>query len=147
RRPRASVAMPAAARFRSLVAPTRPVLDKALSVMSSLPLARRVRTRFTPFAQMVDQAFDNLRVDEVEQPRAHIDKRHPHAKRREHARVLAADDAGADYREGARELVELHHVVAGKDVVTVERSARIAGRMSADGQHDGRGGNFSLQTA
>src|SRR5271156_2136745 len=103
--------------------------------------------RHAPFAQMVDQAFDNFRIDEIQQPRAHIYQRHSNAERREHARVFASDDAGADDCERAWELVELHHVVAGKDAVAVERGALVAGRVSAHGEHDSRGGNLSLQAA
>ena len=96
---------------------------------------------------MVDQGLDYFRVDEVQQPRAHVDQRDAHAERREHARVLAPDHARADHRERARQLVELHHVVAGEDVGAIERGALVARRMGADGQHDIGGADASLHAA
>ena len=103
--------------------------------------------RHPPFAQVVNEAFDYFRVHEVQQPRAHVDQRHADAKRRKHARILASDDARTDHRQRARQLVELHDVVARKDRGAIQRSPRIARRLGADRQHDGGRSDPSLQPA
>src|SRR5208337_2249083 len=99
-----------------------------------------------PFAQVVDEALNYFRVNEVQQSRTHIDQSHAHAQRCEHTRVLAPDHARADYGERARKLVELHDVVAGEDAASIERRAPVADCLGTDGEQDGRGADASLQS-
>src|ERR1700722_14738510 len=63
-----AVGLQAAARLRSLVAPLRPILDRALSVTICLPLARHVRTRLMLFSS-------NTSIDETFSPSRSVTRR------------------------------------------------------------------------
>ena len=85
---------------------------------------------------MVAELGGDLVVDEGQQPVALVDQRHADAERGEDAGVLAADHAGADDRERARQLVEMQDVVAGEDALAVERDMRVARGLGAGGDDD-----------
>ena len=76
-----------------------------------------------PLSHLVNQLVDDLGVDELERPIAAIDDRDLDAERREHRRVLDADDAGADDREGAGKPLHASDVVARDDRLTVGRDS------------------------
>jgi hypothetical protein len=80
---------------------------------------------------VVAQRVDDLGVDERQQPVALVDQGHAHAERGEDAGVLAADHPGADHRQGPRQPVELQDVVAGEDLLAVERDMAVARRLGA----------------
>jgi len=48
------------------------------------------------------------------------------------------------YSHRARQLVECHHVVAGKDAVSIKRYVRVAGRLTPSRNQDLLGGNPAL---
>ena len=54
---------------------------------------------------------------------------------------LAADDAGANDRQAARQFVEMQDVVAGEDALAVEFDVAIARRLGTRGDDDLVGGN------
>jgi hypothetical protein len=68
-------------------------------------------------------------------------------QRSKHARVFATNYASSDHRERMRQLVNLHDIVAGKDLMAVEPSACVPNGFGADSQHYRRGRNPSLQGA
>ena len=92
--------------------------------------------RHAVFAKVVAEGLDDFAVDERQQAIALVDQRDAHAQRRKDAGILNADHARAHHRQGARELLEPHDIVADEDALPVKRDARIAAGTGADGQHD-----------
>ena len=74
-------------------------------------------------AHGVRERLGDLAVHEVEEARPLVDERHLHAERREHRRVLDADDAGADDDHRAREELEAEDAVGIQDRLAVHGDA------------------------
>ena len=91
-------------------------------------------------AHRVGEPLAHLRVQEREQAGARVDQVHLHAERREHARVLAADHAGADHGHRTREAVDAQDPVGVVDVLVVVRDAGRAVRRRAGRDQDHVGG-------
>ena len=66
-------------------------------------------------AHLVDQLVDDLAIEELERTVALVDQRHLHAERREHRRVLDADDAAADDGQRPRQGLQIADLIAGDD--------------------------------
>ena len=82
------------------------------------------------------QALADLGVEERQEARAALDERHLHVHRREHRRVLAADDAAADDEHRLREAIDLEDGVRVVDVLVVERDVRRVVRLRARGHEE-----------
>jgi hypothetical protein len=87
-------------------------------------------------AQVVLEPFGDLRVDEVEEPRALLDDGYLQAERREHRRVLDADDAGTDDEHRRRDVVEEEQTVGVEDRLVVELDGARAVRARSRGDDD-----------
>src|SRR5579859_2527756 len=94
---------------------------------------------YAAVAQVIAEGFDNLLVGELKQPVAFFDQRDADAEDGEHAGVFDADDAAADYDQGARQLGQVHDLVAVDDGAAVDRNAVGGGRLGAHGENDPAG--------
>jgi hypothetical protein len=93
---------------------------------------------------------DDLVIDKRHQPVALVDQGYPNTERSKDAGIFAADDAGADNRQGSRQPVELQYVVAGEDPFAVERDMRVASGFRSGCNHNlpdfnrARGGGIDI---
>jgi len=75
-------------------------------------------------AHLVVEAVDQLLIHKAQQALALVYHRYVDAERRKHRRVLGSDDPASDYREVARQLLEVEHVVAVEDRRAIELNVR-----------------------
>src|SRR5262245_14326852 len=92
-------------------------------------------------AHLVDQLVDDLAIHELQRLLAALDQSHLNPERREHRRVLDADDAGAHHDQGARQLADPDDVVTGDHDLAVGADARRRRRRRADGDDEALGGD------
>ena len=94
-------------------------------------------------SQLVQKLINDLAVDELERAGTAIHQRDRDAERREHGRILDADDARANDGEGARERGQRPDVVAREDHLPVRHDAREGGGHGARADQDVGGGHLA----
>src|SRR5271163_4789770 len=99
------------------------------------------------FTKMVAERVGDFSVDERQQPIALVDQGHPDAKGGKNAGVFAADHSGADHREGPGQPIEMENIVAGEDLLPVERNMRVAGGLGSSGDDDLAGLDYARGAA
>jgi hypothetical protein len=122
---------------------------RAVLVVDRLHVADRLAQpqRNPALAQVIRKRVHDFRVDERQQARALVDERDAHPQRGKDAGIFAADDAGADDGEGARQLIEAQDVVADEDALAIKGDMGILGGSGADGEHDELRGDIAVAAA